>query len=512
MRLHGRRDEHEVGRGFHQPAREEGLDLGEPRAGGAIGNPALVHRPSTEGKEGAARLFDPLGGDPLAACLVLRSRRSVRDENDVQPGALIEEVRERPAAAEDLVVRVGCEDDHALRRKAGNRVGNEGPLVWKVREPHPGSLPPTMRSVVDPADTPRVSVVLRTKDRPGFLAEATASLRGQTFTDFETILVNDGAPIAAPLLHDFPGRALRAVTPPAPGGRTRALNAGLAAARGTYVAYLDDDDLYLPSHLETLVRFLDGSDEYEAAYTSVRQIEQVLGDDGRYRDGKELAVYGRPFDAARLLYKNDIPLIGLAHRRALANEIGGFDETFDQFEDWDFLIRLSAKTRFRHLPAVTAVYRLRDDASNITAAQPWHSGDAQTARRRLFEKHADRRSASTELALVDSLETDLYALRDAALASRAEAEALRQSLAEARAEARAAGDAAALREADLRASRDYATRQGEESATREQALAVENVRLKAEAARLFATVDAMNRSLVWRLFTPWWKLKELLKR
>jgi glycosyltransferase involved in cell wall biosynthesis len=363
-----------------------------------------------------------------------------------------------------------------------------------------------MRSVtVRQADAPRVSVILRTKDRPGFLAEALDSLRRQTFSDFQTVLVNDGGPIPAALLESAPGRGLRVLVPPPPGGRTRALNTGLAAARGTYVTYLDDDDLYLPAHLETLVRFLDGSDEYGAAYTSVRQLEQVLGDDGRYRDGREITVYGRPFDPARLLYKNDIPLIGFAHRRALVEEVGGFDETFDQFEDWDFLIRLSARTRFHHLPSVTAVYRLRDDASNITAARPWHSGDAQTARRRLFEKHAALRSASTEMALVDSLESDLYALRDAGAASRAEADVLRRGLAE----ARAALAAAAAREADLRGQ---AARQSEESATREQALAVENVRLQAEAARLYATVDAMNRSLAWRLFTPWWKLKELLKR
>ena len=362
-----------------------------------------------------------------------------------------------------------------------------------------------MRSVVDQADAPRVSVLLRTKDRPGLLAEALDSLRRQTFTDFETILVNDGGPIPAALLTPAPGRGLSVVVPPRPGGRTRALNAGLGAARGTYVAYLDDDDLYLPDHLGTLVRFLDGSDEYQAAYTSVRQIEQVLGDDGRYRDGRVLAVYGRPFDAARLLYKNDIPLIGLLHRRALAEEAGGFDETFDQFEDWDFLVRLSARTRFHHLPFVTAVYRLRNDGSNITAAQPWHTGDAQMARRRLFEKYAARRSVSTELALVDSLETDTYVLRDAAAASRLEAEALWQGLAEARAQL----EAAAARDAAFRID---AARQTEESAGREQSIAVENVRLKADVARLTATVEAMNSSLVWRLFTPWWKLRALLKR
>jgi glycosyltransferase involved in cell wall biosynthesis len=355
-----------------------------------------------------------------------------------------------------------------------------------------------MRSVVDQAEAPRVSVLVRTKDRPALLAEALDSLRRQTFTDFETVLVNDGGPIPAALLAPAPGRALRVVEPAAPGGRTRALNTGLSAARGTYVAYLDDDDLYLPAHLETLVRFLDGSDEYRAAYTSVRQIEQVLGDDGRYRDGRVLTVYGRPFDAARLLYKNDIPLIGLAHRRALADDAGGFDESFDQFEDWDFLIRLSARTRLHHIPSVTAVYRVRNDASNITAAQPWHSGDTQTARRRLFEKHASRRSASTEMALVDSLEGDTYALRDAAAASRAEAETLRRTIVE----ARAMLEEAVARETEVRGR---AGRQAEESATREQALAVEN-------ARLNGLLAAVQRSLVWRFFTPWWKLKELLKR
>jgi hypothetical protein len=359
-----------------------------------------------------------------------------------------------------------------------------------------------MRSVVDrEAGAPRVSVLLRTKDRPGFLAEALDSLRRQTFSDFETVLVNDGGPIPMALLESAPGRGIRVLVPPPPGGRTRALNTGLAAAHGTYVTYLDDDDLYLPAHLETLVRFLDGSGEYRAAYTSVRQLEQVLGEDGRYQDAREITVYGRPFDAARLLYKNDIPLIGLAHHRVLAEEIGGFDETFDQFEDWDFLIRLSARTRFHHLPPVTAVYRLRNDASNVTAAQPWHSGVAQTARRRLFEKHAARRSASTEMALVDSLESDLYALRDAAAASRAEAVTLRQGLAEAGAQVEAGRTALASSTARL----------AEESAARE-ALAAENASLRAEASRLGATVDAMNRSLAWRLFTPWWKFKELLKR
>ena len=287
-----------------------------------------------------------------------------------------------------------------------------------------------MRSVVDQAEAPRVSVLLRTKDRPGFLAEALDSLRRQTFSDFETVLVNDGGPIPAALLEPAPGRSLRVVVPPAPGGRTRALNAGLAAARGTYVAYLDDDDLYLPEHLETLVRFLDGSDEYSAAYTSVRQLEQVLGDDGRYRDGRELTSTARPFDAARLLYKNDIP----AHRPRAPPRARGERSAASTRPSISSRTGISSSASPRGRASITcppspAVYRLRSDASNITAAQPWHSGDAQAARRRLFEKHAARRSPSTEMALVDSLERRTRARS----ATRDLLAALEQVLADARA-------------------------------------------------------------------------------
>ncbi len=186
------------------------------------------------------------------------------------------------------------------------------------------------------------------------------------------------------------------------------------------------------------------------------------------------------------------------------DEVGGFDESFDQFEDWDFLIRLSARTRFHHLPAVTAVYRLRDDASNITAAQPWHTADAQNARRRVFEKHAARRSISTELALVDSLEADFYAVRDAAAAS---------PLGERGPEEGARGAARAALARPPCAPRRPTPRCGPGSPRRASRRSPSRTRTsRADVAKLEATVDQIVHSRVWRLFTPWWKLKGLLPR
>ena len=99
---------------------------------------------------------------------------------------------------------------------------------------------------------PRMSVIVRTKDRPELLKEALASLRAQTFTDFETLVVNDGDPLPEGILAPAPGSGVRVVVPPPPGGRSRALNAGLAAARGEWIAYLDDDDLYDPDDEDEL--------------------------------------------------------------------------------------------------------------------------------------------------------------------------------------------------------------------------------------------------------------------
>ena len=335
--------------------------------------------------------------------------------------------------------------------------------------------------------SPLVSVIVRTRDRPSLLSEALGSLRAQTFRDFETLVVADGG--ARPpdeILEAAPGDGgLTLLHREPPHGRARALNAGLDAARGRFIAYLDDDDLYLPDHLETLARFLSGSDAYRVAYTDVEQVAHILGEDGRYHDGRRMVVYGQAFDSHRLLSSNYISLIGLMHA---ATDLR-FDEGFDILEDWDFMIGLAERERFYRIAKITAIYRVRDDHSNATTTTPWHGVEAEAARRKLFEKHWHRHTVASQMALVDSFQNEAWLLRSERAAELA-LSANRLAELDDRSQALERVDA------ELRAFRGDASRQLRAAGERESALR--------------AILQQIYNSNSWRLLSRYWRLKARL--
>ncbi|HTQ81289.1 MAG TPA: PIG-L family deacetylase, partial [Thermoanaerobaculia bacterium] len=111
---------------------------------------------------------------------------------------------------------------------------------------------------------PKISVIVRTKDRPELLAEALASLAASVYRKAEVVLVNDGGTPPA-VAAEFPLPLVR-VDLPETRGRAAAAQAGVEAATGDYVAFLDDDDLAAPEHLATLAGLV-SSAGVRVAYT-----------------------------------------------------------------------------------------------------------------------------------------------------------------------------------------------------------------------------------------------------
>ena len=202
---------------------------------------------------------------------------------------------------------------------------------------------------------PRVSVIVRTRNRPDLLAEALASLAQGQYRRAEVVLVNDGGdPPAVPA--DFPLPVVR-VDLDANRGRAGAAEAGVAAAPGDFVAFLDDDDLAAPEHLATLVGMVQAPGVRVAYTDAAVAVYELDADIGRWVCRERRLPYSRDFDPDVLLVDNYIPFHTLLIERRLFAEAGPFDRSLPFFEDWDFLIRLSALAPFHHLRRVTCEYR-----------------------------------------------------------------------------------------------------------------------------------------------------------
>jgi glycosyltransferase involved in cell wall biosynthesis len=220
---------------------------------------------------------------------------------------------------------------------------------------------------------PVASMIVRTYNRPDRLAECLGCLADQIYHDFEAVVVNDAGCDVHPILESFNGRlkfiyVLNEINR----GRTAALNIGIFHANGRYIGFLDDDDVVYPDHLQTLVPpALERN--LPVVYSDVKNVTfERNPQTGEWRRVQEQLVYSFDFERNNFLLANYIPVNCLLIRRDCFDEVGPFDESLLVYEDWDYLIRLSRKYDFVHIPKITGEYRRRDDNSNMIERERYH--------------------------------------------------------------------------------------------------------------------------------------------
>ncbi|HTQ99715.1 MAG TPA: glycoside hydrolase family 99-like domain-containing protein [Candidatus Acidoferrum sp.] len=201
-----------------------------------------------------------------------------------------------------------------------------------------------------------VSVIIRTKDRPDFLSRALASLAAQSYSPIEVVVVNDGEVDVTGVCasHSSPRLPIRCFRPNRPRGKTRAANAGLEAASGDYLIFLDDDDWFYPGHLDKLAGALDLNPACGLAYTGV----ECLRLDATTNAFVKEHIYDQPFDRAYLLIQNYIPIHAAMFRRHFVDQGLRLNEDLNFYEDWDFWLQLNALTQFLYVPGISACYYL----------------------------------------------------------------------------------------------------------------------------------------------------------
>jgi GT2 family glycosyltransferase len=238
-----------------------------------------------------------------------------------------------------------------------------------------------------PPSSPTVSVIVRTRNRPQMLAQALTSLANQTLQDFEVIVVNDGGQDVTHVLERLtPYLNIRQLWHPVSRGRAAALNAGIAAARGHYLAYLDDDDVVYPTHLEMLAMCL-AEHRADVVYANANKV--LCWSDMKQDTALErVPLPSREFDAFMLPVENWIPIMTFMHTTDCLKTVGGFDEKMDIYEDWDFLIRLSQHYSFCHIARITSEYRFRfGEIGDDCASTLQRRNQAAEALEDLFRRH-----------------------------------------------------------------------------------------------------------------------------
>jgi glycosyltransferase involved in cell wall biosynthesis len=223
-----------------------------------------------------------------------------------------------------------------------------------------------------------VSVVIPALNRAALLPRALASVTAQTMPPAEILVIDDGSTDDTPAVAEQLGAHV--IRHEHNRGVSAARNTALEAATGEWVAFLDTDDEWLPSHLEELWERRDG---HVAVAHSAVWVEQPGRDHHAYGlAGRRPRVLRSP---APLVADNFIPLSASLVHRETALRAGAFDTGLAHAEDLDFWIRIVERGTVLVLPEIGAIYHLHEEQAtkDTTATVEGH--------RETIARYRDRR-------------------------------------------------------------------------------------------------------------------------
>jgi hypothetical protein len=202
---------------------------------------------------------------------------------------------------------------------------------------------------------PEVSVIVRSMARPT-LEAALASIAEQRGVRTEVLIVAACGPSHPAVPNACGPHPMRLVRRDGALLRAAAANAGLDAATGEWITFLDDDDLMLPDHLAGLRKAAT-----EAAHARVITSNAK----GVFADG-HVEYVGQPFCLAQLYERSFIHLSSALFARDLVAAGCRFDESLEILEDWDFMLQLAQVATFAFVPL--ASFHWNADAGDSGAA------------------------------------------------------------------------------------------------------------------------------------------------
>ncbi|MBW2937714.1 glycosyltransferase family 2 protein [Aureisphaera sp. CAU 1614] len=211
---------------------------------------------------------------------------------------------------------------------------------------------------------PLVSIIIPTYNRPEMLRLTLDSLGKQTFLDYEIIVVDDGTANNLNKLLCEQYNQVYYFKIENSGGPSKPRNFGIKKSKGKYLAFVDDDDLWLPQKLEKQVAILEDHPNYGIVHCPCKVIN-TLGEETSEIIGKPKDEQLKHGDVSlKMIGRFTLMTSSVLIRKTVVDAVGNFNEQMPQVgEDTHFWTRCSFNTKFYYLSEPLVLYRIHDSMS-----------------------------------------------------------------------------------------------------------------------------------------------------
>jgi len=203
---------------------------------------------------------------------------------------------------------------------------------------------------------PKVSVIIPTYNRAHLVNRAIRSVLGQTYQDFEIIVVDDcSTDNTKEVVKSINDRRICFICHEKNRGSAAARNTGIKASKGEYIAFQDSDDEWLPEKLEKHMEIFEKAPDHVGVVYSGFYLRN--GEQKKYVPGSNIKIKeGNIYE--ELLKRNSVGTPAAVVRQTCFEKVGMFDECLPSLEDWELFIRISKYYTFKFIdePLINAYY------------------------------------------------------------------------------------------------------------------------------------------------------------
>lgn len=207
----------------------------------------------------------------------------------------------------------------------------------------------------------KVSTIIPTYNCEQYIRETIESALSQTYKDMEFIVVDDGSTDRTEEIIKSFSPKLKYIHYNENQGPSAARNRGIKEAQGEYVAFLDHDDIWMPTKIEEQIKLFENNKDLALAYSNFCYVDHRNVEMGALFDTVKPQ---RGFVFEKLILDNFVPTTSVIAKKKILEEVGGFNERFMISHDFDLYLRIAERYQIDFIDSPLVKHRIYPDSAS----------------------------------------------------------------------------------------------------------------------------------------------------